>query len=84
MAVLRTRHMWHDSTGGECHAEVYVTYTFHRGYADTWEEPGQPDHVEVDHVEAVYADDRLPDDIELEAFADECLQDWREAEWHGQ
>lgn len=73
MSIFRTDHFWHDSTGGECHCTVEVEYTFYRGEDDSLEEPGYSDHVEVQSVTSTTGDDI--GDVDLEAFADECLAD---------
>ena len=36
-------------TGGD-EIPVRVSYTYHPGYPDTWDEPGQPDHCEIDVI----------------------------------
>ena len=70
-----TTHMWHNSIGSECECEVEVTYTFHHGCKATLVDPGEPDSVEVVSVVPVISD-YDPGDIDLEAFADECMAEY--------
>lgn len=72
-----TNHMWHNSAGGECECEVVVTYTFHRGCKATLVDPGEPDSVEVISVVPIIAEYE-PGDIDVEAFADECMEHYRD------
>jgi hypothetical protein len=72
--TFTTTHMWHNSVGSECECEVKVTYTFHRGCEPTMVDPGEPDSIEVISVVPI-ASDYDPGDIDLEAFADECMAD---------
>lgn len=80
-----TTHMWHNSVGSECECEVEVTYAFHRGCKATLIDPGEPDSVEV--ISVVPVDGNCePGDIDLEAFADECMAEYADmladaAEW---
>ncbi|MDK8188403.1 MULTISPECIES: hypothetical protein [Sphingomonas] len=72
-----TNHMWHNSAGCECECEVEVTYIFHRGCKATLVDPGEPDSVEVLSVVPVIAEYETGD-IDLEAFADECMAHYRD------
>lgn len=73
--TFTTMHMWHDSVGSECECEVEVTYTFHRGCEATLVDPGEPDSVEVVSVTPIVSDYE-PGEIDLEAFADECMAEY--------
>lgn len=57
---------------------VTVTYTYHRGYPASWDEPGEPDAVEIERV--------VPDVADWSNLVDECFEDYANyqadvAEW---
>lgn len=71
----------HARNGTEYEVEIEVEYDFHRGYAATRIDPGEPDHVEIcaikvftdgEPVNAGWLAELLCEDEELQAL---CLQD---------
>lgn len=76
--TMKTTLLWHDSRGGECEAEVKVTYTAHKGYEATLVDPSEPPSVEIQSIVDSYGDsvpDHFMTDEDLMA---ECLQDYAE------
>lgn len=67
--------MWHDSRGGECFCEVEVAYEPTRGYVGSRDEPGEPDRVEIIHIEPLHAGDELPTDSGVGSAIDDCMLD---------
>ena len=79
MSNLRTTMTWEDASGDEQSACVSVEYTFHRGYPDTWEEPGCDTFVEINIISGMHPDvpARFYNDDDLRA---ECMEDYLDRE----
>lgn len=70
--------MWHDSRGGECEAQVSVTYVGRHGFPQTLESPAEPATVEITQVEPLVLGDIIPDDLcERDDLIEECFEHWR-------
>ncbi len=74
--TFSTSLIWHDSRGGECEANVRVSYAFHAGFAGDLTDPPEPASVEitkiVDASGQAVPDHFLTDD----ALIAECMEDW--------
>ncbi len=76
--TFKTTVMWHDSRGGECEAEVRVTYVGRHGFPQTLESPAEPATVEITSVEPMQLGGMLPDDLaERDDLIEECFDHWR-------
>lgn len=89
--TFKTSLMWHDSRGGECEAQVFVTYVGTKGFAGDRTDPPEPASVEI--VKIVDANDPsagIPERfLEDEDLIAECFEDWKAeeieaAEWREQ
>lgn len=86
---MPTTLIWHDSTGGECSANVRVTYSRTAGCAPSFDDPGSPDEVEIIKI---VADDGEPVPQRFytdETLIEECVEHWaadeaEAAEWRAQ
>lgn len=77
--TFKTNVMWHDSTGGECEAEVRVTYVGRHGFPQTLENPAEPATVEITGIEPLVLGTDLPDDMtERDDLIEECFEHWRD------
>lgn len=87
---LTTTVVWEDRHCDDVEARVRVLYNATRGYADTWEEPGAPDEIEIISIAPIGSEVEIP----LALFTDEdllteCHADWVEMqeearEWRAQ
>jgi|GEM_PF-2352311 len=79
--TLKTWLMWHDSTGSEVECDVLVEYDTYNGFAGDMTDPPEAACVEIVGVTAVDKSISIPDSaIDEEVLADDCMQDWRDAE----
>lgn len=65
------------TTSDDLDYDIRVTYRATKGYADTWEEPGSPDEIEI--VSIVCGDPSfvVPDALyEDDGLLLECAEDW--------
>lgn len=60
--------------GDDNEAKVTVTYIYHRAYADTLEEPGEPENVEIQSISGDVPDSFYGD----EDLIAECLADYHD------
>lgn len=80
-STFNTTLLWHDSRGGEVEASVRVLYSFTKGYADTWEEPGAPAEVEIIKITPADTCIVVPEHFYTsEELIEECFEDWRAGE----
>lgn len=76
--TFKTTVMWHDSRGGECEAEVRVTYVGRHGFPQTLESPAEPPTVEIISIEPLVLGTCIPDDLaERDDLIEECFDHWR-------
>lgn len=76
--TFSTELMWHDSRGGEVEASVRVLYSYTRGYPQTWEEPGEPDEVEIISITPADPTIQIPEHFYTSAeLLQECFEDWQ-------
>lgn len=83
--TLKTMMIWHDSTGSECEAEVYITYVVDPGYAGDRINPPEPASVEIIGVSSVIADYDIPEyAIDHDTLSEACMADWRDEQIAGE
>lgn len=76
---FNTTLFWHDSTGGECEAEVTVHYDRHKGFAGDRTDPPEDASVEITAITG--ADPDVPARFyQDENLIAECLEHWAEAD----
>lgn len=90
---FKTSIRWHNSTGGECEADVVVIYERHKGYAGDRIDPPEADSVEIISVKYAAPDAEAPtipasfsedDDLIAECMEDWALDEIEAAEWRAQ
>lgn len=69
---------WHDSTGGECEAKVWVTYSRHKGHPGDQIDPPEPDSVDIDDItDADDAGRSIPHSFyDDDCLKHECFEHW--------
>lgn len=87
---LTTTFVWEDRHGDDVEARIRVIYSATAGYADTMEEPGAPDEIEIISIAPIGSEIEIP----LALYTDddllsECHADWLESieearEWRAQ
>lgn len=76
--TFKTTVMWHDSRGGECEAEVRVTYVGRHGFPQTMESPAEPATVEITDITPLIAGTFLREGLlEDDCLIEECFEHWR-------
>lgn len=57
--------------------DIRVTYRATKGYADSWEEPGAPDEIEIVTIACGDPSFQVPDTLYEDAdLLQECAEDW--------
>lgn len=82
---------WHDSTGAELEAQVWVTYSRHKGHPGDRIDPPEPDSVDIDAITDVDDPEQsIPKNFyDDDCLLQECFEHWNNdeieaAEWREQ
>lgn len=79
--TLKTTFMWHDSTGCEIECDALVEYDTYAGFEGDRINPPEAARVEIVGVTLVNSSYSIPAyAIDEDAVADDCMEDWRNAE----